>query len=225
LLLDQNLVKDMYARYENLIPKECCLLLGPNYALLHSSYAIFHQQSGVGNGLVERILVYFGGVDENNLTSKAISAYIELNNSDIELDVVLPTNSRHVDKIIKYATNHKSINLHSNLSTLAPLMNDADLSIGAGGATSWERCCVGLPAITVTDGENQKMTNSALAKLDAIKFLGRANSVSARKIYDSLHKLIKLPDKLKKMSISAKKLCDGNGCKRVAGYLEKITSN
>ena len=73
---------------------------------------------------------------------------------------------------------------------------------GLGAPVSAIGNLVGLPAITVTDGENQNMTNSELAKLGAIQFLGRANSVSARKIYYSLHKLIKLPDKIKKMSKS-----------------------
>ena len=34
-------------------------------------------------------------------------------------------------------------------------MRQADLSIGAGGVMSWERCCLGLPTVTIGIAENQ----------------------------------------------------------------------
>ena len=51
---------------------------------------------------------------------------------------------------------HTNITLHNDLPSLAFLMQKADLSIGAGGSTTWERCCLGLPAIIVVTGLNQK---------------------------------------------------------------------
>jgi RimJ/RimL family protein N-acetyltransferase len=39
---------------------------------------------------------------------------------------------------------------------LANLMAGADLAIGAGGITTWERCCLGLPAIALVVAENQR---------------------------------------------------------------------
>ena len=39
---------------------------------------------------------------------------------------------------------------------MVPLMLQADLAIGAGGVTAWERCCLGLPSMLVTLAGNQR---------------------------------------------------------------------
>ncbi len=39
---------------------------------------------------------------------------------------------------------------------MAQLMADSDLAIGAAGATSWERCCLGLPTVMVVLADNQR---------------------------------------------------------------------
>jgi spore coat polysaccharide biosynthesis predicted glycosyltransferase SpsG len=35
-------------------------------------------------------------------------------------------------------------------------MFNADLAIGAGGSTSWERCCLALPTLLFVTAENQR---------------------------------------------------------------------
>jgi RimJ/RimL family protein N-acetyltransferase len=39
---------------------------------------------------------------------------------------------------------------------MAELMAAADLAIGAGGSELWERCCMGLPALSICTADNQK---------------------------------------------------------------------
>jgi spore coat polysaccharide biosynthesis predicted glycosyltransferase SpsG len=43
-----------------------------------------------------------------------------------------------------------------DIKDMAKKMAESDLSIGAAGSTSWERCCLGLPSIVVVLAENQK---------------------------------------------------------------------
>ena len=43
----------------------------------------------------------------------------------------------------------------------------ADLAIGAGGSSTWERCCLGLPTITVVLADNQRGAAAALAERGA----------------------------------------------------------
>ena len=38
---------------------------------------------------------------------------------------------------------------------MAEIMSKSDLCIGAGGSTSWERCCLGLPTISFAIADNQ----------------------------------------------------------------------
>jgi RimJ/RimL family protein N-acetyltransferase len=39
---------------------------------------------------------------------------------------------------------------------MAELMAEADMAIGAGGSTVWERCCVGVPSLSLSMAENQR---------------------------------------------------------------------
>ena len=60
----------------------------------------------------------------------------------------------------------------TGLDNLAPLMFDADLAIGSGGMTAWERCVLGLPTLLVTAAENQR--RGTLRRAGAVDFLGAA---------------------------------------------------
>ena len=50
---------------------------------------------------------------------------------------------------------------------MAELMAAADLAIGAGGSTTWERCCLGLPALSicVADNQGRQVADAAAAGL------------------------------------------------------------
>jgi spore coat polysaccharide biosynthesis predicted glycosyltransferase SpsG len=94
---------------------------------------------------------------------------------------------------------------------MAELMSHADLAIGAAGATTWERCCLGLPTIQIVTAENQRRIAEDLAKDNIIKLL---NDVS------------ELPEVLKDieswitpLANSAKHVTDGLGVKRVVDYM------
>ena len=54
---------------------------------------------------------------------------------------------------------------------MAELMLDADLAIGAGGSTSWERCCLSLPTFIFLIDENQRMIVEQLVKFRSVKLL------------------------------------------------------
>ncbi len=171
LLLDQNLVANMVHRYDDKLPAHCGKMLGPKYALLQPLYSELYARTPPREGSVQRVLVYFGGADAGNLTGLAITAFLSLKRNDVALDVVLNTNGTHSETIRRQTHGQQNITLHSSLPTLAPLMVKADLSIGGGGATSWERCCLGLPTLVITLAENQK---PIAAKLDQ----ARTNSLA-----------------------------------------------
>ena len=94
-------------------------------------------------------------------------------------------------------------------------MRRADLSIGAGGVMSWERCCLGLPALTIGIAENQADVLTALAAAGAIVHIGAAASVTDGVIAQALHSLICNPGQVRLMSETALALVDGGGAERV----------
>ncbi len=177
LLLDQNWTEQGAARYAALVPAHCQVLAGPTYALLQPQYAALHRQARPRHGAVRRLLVFFGGVDGDGLTERAMRAIISLNQPGLTADVVVGANNPAWPALQALAAPHALLRLHRALPSLAPLMMEADLALGAGGATCWERLCLGLPCIVVTVADNQRPVTGLLAGRGLVDWLGDAGAV------------------------------------------------
>ncbi len=223
LLLDQNLVDDYQSRYNNLISANCTRLLGPQYALLQSKYSQLRARRPIKIGAVKRILVYFGGSDLHNMTGLAISAFLKLRRNNLNLDVVISQNNQHTGSIKNLARGHSSVTVYEALPSLAPLMVEADLAIGAAGATTWERCCLGLPAIVITVADNQIPSAKALHDRGLIQWVGHANSISLNHFAEALGSALDLED-LQDWSNNCGGLVDGEGAFRT-GEIMLLNSN
>ena len=218
LLLDQNLVAKMHTRYVDKVPAECRLLLGLEYALLQPLYAELHNQAAPREGAIHRILIYFGGADSENLTGQTITAFLLLNRQDIEVDVVIGSNTPFAETIRQQVLGHRNIHLHNSLPTLAMLMINADLAVGAGGATSWERLCLGLPSLVVTLADNQRPIAEKLHQFGMIRWLGHRDTVDESKISLALGELIQ-QGLDREWSSCCLATVDGNGVNRVSAVL------
>lgn len=96
-------------------------------------------------------------------------------------------------------------------------MASADLAIGAGGSTTWERCCLGLPAIVFSLADNQNTCSEAVAKQGAILYLEK--KVDAALLLASLEVALASPQLLRRMSDVGYVVSDGKGVERVANWI------
>ncbi|MDO8208674.1 MAG: UDP-2,4-diacetamido-2,4,6-trideoxy-beta-L-altropyranose hydrolase, partial [Gallionella sp.] len=154
VLLDQNFYADMQTRYAGKVPSHCQLLLGPRYALLRDEFRRFRDQVKPRTGAVKRILVFFGGVDADNYTGRAIEALSEIDVSGFHIDVVIGAQHPRLAEIEGMCAANGFV-CHVQTNRMAELMAAADLAIGAGGSATWERCCLGLPALAFCTADNQ----------------------------------------------------------------------
>lgn len=214
MLLDQNFFLDLQQRYAGKAPPECAMLLGPGYALLQPVYAQLHARAEPRRA-VRRVFVFFGGADIGNLTGRAVSAFQKLERPDIRLDVVMTSASAGFGALQKQVAGHPNICLHGSLPSLGPVMAEADLAIGAGGATVWERLCLGLPSVVVGLAENQKPVCKDLASAGLIKYLGFHDQVDEDLIFSALSDIIGSQD-ISEWSRRCHAVCDGEGARRVA---------
>lgn len=218
LLLNQNLIADLVYRYEGRIPDKCARLLGPDYALLQPEYAELRSHMLPRSGQVNRIFVFFGGADIHNCTGRTTRAFLSLNREDISVDVVISPGHQFDNDIRGEAKGHVNITIHDALPSLAELMAGADLAIGAGGITSWERCCLGLPSLVVTLAENQKPIASELARLGLVRWLGHHDQVDDNGLKEALFDCLRQGD-LQDWSERCLAVVDGKGCERVASII------
>lgn len=214
VLLDQNLVAQMDVRYGAWLPASCRQLLGPRYALLQPGYAERHQCASPRKGPVRHILIYFGGADQCNLTGRSISAFLALDRPDIEVEVVISTSCPHANAILRQTQGYRNIQVRSNLPSLAPLMMQADLAIGAGGGASWERLCVGLPALVVTLADNQRPIAAELHRRQLIRWLGDQGEVDEADFLQALRELL-AHGTLQNEFSNGMQVVDGKGVDRV----------
>ena len=95
----------------------------------------------------------------------------------------------------------------------------ADLYVGAGGSTTWERCCLGLPGIIVAVADNQIEMTRALADAGHHRFLGKSRDVTAGSLAHAVAELLSDRDALCTMAGKSFRLTDGRGAERVAAFL------
>lgn len=155
VLLDQNLYADMNSRYGGKVPSHCQLLLGPRYALLRDEFRQLREQIKPRTEPVSRVMVFFGGVDADNYTARAIEALASIGSHDWHVDVVIGAQHPHREQIEAACAEHHFA-CHVQTSRMAELMAAADLAIGAGGTATWERCCLGLPTLAICVADNQR---------------------------------------------------------------------
>ena len=219
LLLDQNWFENMENRYDDLVPVSCTKLLGPEYAMLRPEFAKARKSLKPQNEEVNRIFVFFGGTDPCNLTRMTIQALSEPELTYLEVDVVIGGNNPHQDEIQKTAESRELTNLHVQVDDMAAIMAKADLAIGAGGVNTWERMCLGLPALVVSFAENHKVLLGDLAKNGYVNYYGSAldvsNSIIKKGILDELSKTSVLSEQ----SNDVFQLVDGQGTGKVAKKL------
>lgn len=212
LLLDQNWIgNDSGTRYQELVPTHCECCLGPKYALLRPEYAQMRESMPRRDGRVGRVLVFMGGSDPTNETGKALEALMHSDLAHLKVDVVLGPNHLNVEGIGAQAACRPGTTVYQDIPTLADLMAHADLMISAGGATTWERMCLGLPAIVVSIASNQTKINEALMAAGYIDFLGEKSEVGVAKIAAAIRRYMNCPADLESMSKICRQMVTGTG--------------
>lgn len=215
LLLDQTFGRDP-ADYRPLVPTQCQLLCGSSYALLRPEFAALRPYSlqRRTQPQLRNLLITMGGVDKDNVTSKIL---IALRASplppDCQITVVMGATAPWLAQVQQLAQDMPwPTQVLNGVSNMAQLMADSDLAIGAAGATSWERCCLGLPTIMLVLADNQ----SKIAKVLSEAGVAHVFDSSKLKGQPLITTECSQPLWLGAMSSAAAAITDGHGAARVA---------
>lgn len=219
-LLDQSYFDDMDSRYQGLVPYHCRQLLGYDYVLLRPEFRELRTRNKKRSERVNRLLVFFGGSDPGNDTYKVVQAITSLNKPDIEVDVVVGQSNPFQGQIIDLCSRYENINFYCQISNFAELMEAADLSIGGGGFTAYERCCLGLPSIVVPIIESQIRPMKGLADKEAIDLMTGERTIEG--YINKICQYINGEKALQHRSEIGKTLFDGWGVQRVINEMETL---
>lgn len=216
VLLDQNYSADSEGRYRDAALAGMRRLLGPRYALLQPAYAAARAAAVPRRDAVRRIVLFFGGADPGNVTGLALAALDAPAFAGIAVDVVVGSSNPHRAAIAAQAAARPQTALHVDVPSLAGLFAAADLALGAGGGTMWERCCLGLPALVVSIAENQVPASRDLDRAGVVRYLGGHRDLSVTSLRTAVAELVADAPARRAMAERGWLLVDGLGTRRVA---------
>jgi UDP-2,4-diacetamido-2,4,6-trideoxy-beta-L-altropyranose hydrolase len=213
LLLNQNL-SGLSENYQPLLPAGCRTLLGPRYAMLREE---FSAPAIAIKPQARRVLVNFGGFDAAMQTHHAMQALADF--TDLEVDFVAGADNPAWAQMQALARTRPHWRLHSFVSDFHQRMIAADLFIGAGGGTSWERAALGLPTICIAVSNNQQANGEVMAAAGAHVFMGAREQVSVEQLRDAVGFVVNNFYLRQSLAERSQQLVDGRGALRVAAAL------
>lgn len=188
ILLDQNFYLNKDVRYAGLVPEHCKMLLGPEHALLREEFYEAKKHLRKRDGNIKNILVFYGGSDFTNETEKAIKALVQLHDEGYSFtaDIITGVSNSRREKIKYLCSKYQFLHYYCQVSNMAEFMNKADLMLGAGGSTTWERLYMELPALVTAVAENQIQGCRDCSQAGLIDYLGESEKVTVDVIVNAL---------------------------------------
>lgn len=194
------------------------VLAGPDYALVRSEFAgrraaaLARRAAPVG-----RLLVSLGLTDVGGITGRVTAALLA-GHPALTLDVVVGAGAPSLPALEPLAAAGR-IALHVDTADMAGLIARADVCVGAGGSSVWERACLGLPTVTLILADNQRDMAMALEAAGVTLALDARWPGLERALTDKVGRLVS--DAALRAGLSARSaaLCDGLGADRAARSL------
>lgn len=221
LLLDQTFGRQS-EDYRVRVPGDCQVLCGSGYALLRPEFAALRSYSLQRRvrPQLRQLLISMGGVDKDNATGQVLDALRDCPlPGDCRITVVMGSTAPWLKEVKQQTLSLPwPSQVLVGVSDMARLMADSDLAIGAAGATSWERCCLGLPTAMMVLAENQRFAAELLERAGAVRMLLPGPTFKTQ-IKHLINELVAAEGAQRSLVDGASKITDGKGCALVSDFL------
>ncbi|HRK62364.1 MAG TPA: UDP-2,4-diacetamido-2,4,6-trideoxy-beta-L-altropyranose hydrolase [Candidatus Omnitrophota bacterium] len=210
--------------YNGLTRSEAQLLLGPKYLVLARSFLRPRKLAVKKRYSFKQSIkthVFFGGADISNHTERFSRLLLERFNN-VSLIVVL---SGH------YEFDESIRSLHSLYGARIKILRNTNMAksllmvqvaVGAPGITTWERACLGVPALYCSTNLNQHKILLKLKSLGFCDYMGSADQVTDEQFVGFFRRFILKQAKLKSMRRKGLKTVDGQGARRVTARIKLL---
>ena len=168
---------------------------------------------------IKKIFVSFGGQDVSNETVRVLSAIKKSKLNYQKINFLINKSNSNLKNLKKISKNMKGVVISTESKKLSKLIQNSDLSIGAGGSMTWERAYLGIPSIVSILSKNQIEITKSMEKKGCIYNMGWSKNVKISDYQKILDRLV--INELNSMSQKNRKVVDGKGISRID---EKIFS-
>jgi UDP-2,4-diacetamido-2,4,6-trideoxy-beta-L-altropyranose hydrolase len=217
LLVDPSLGRPPEA-YDGLVPDKARRLVGAAFALVRPEFARLRETTLARRARQEpirRALVALGLTDPDMIARKVVRGLLD-DFGRMEVDVTVGREAQSLTYLEGLAAADFRIRLHIETTEMARLMAEADIGIGAGGSSIWERACLGLPSITIVLADNQRLMAQAMEARGATLALDTRALAFEAMLSAEWYGLAANAETRKRMTERSAGLCDGQGAERVA---------
>jgi len=172
--------------------------------------------------VADRVLVTFGGGDEQNVTGRVARWLAE---SDISARFVLlvgPDYS-HLAELRRWVESRSArfAIVHAP-DNVAVLMAETDVAISGAGSTCWELCFMGIPSLVIILADNQTRIAEGLGAAGIADNLGWFTTLPPERLRGRLKTLLADPGRREAMSKAGRAIIDGRGAQRVASAMVEM---
>ena len=217
ILLNQNL-HALNLKYR--CDSETIMLLGSRYVLLRREFLEYGNFRRHIPDKAQKILVTLGGSDPENVTLRIIDALKTLDDSEIDVKVVVGPANPHKEMLSNALKAARFPNeLLINPYNIPKLMAWADMAISAGGTTCWESMFMGLPSLVVILAVNQFGVVEHLMEGDLIINLGHFHELTLGRASSVIEETINGYETRSRLSKNSTSLVDGLGLNRVLNII------
>ena len=141
------------------------------------------------------ILISLGLYDNKKLLPTLVNTLSKLD----KINIIVATSSecQTLRELKEISKKYENTSLILDSENIAELMLRADICIGASGMSIWERCCMGLPSLTITIANNQKKITKETSDLNISQELSIGTIKDKKKLTAVVSNLIYSPKNCK----------------------------
>lgn len=215
LLLDQGPLRSA-ADYQSLVPADCRLLLGTDYALLRPAYRQLARQKV---SRWQRGLICFGGADPAGACLTTLNSLKRLPWARTIRWTLVAGGANpfwpELEQRVAELTDLDLVLLRQS-DQMAQLMQQHDFAIGAAGGMTWERACLGLPTLAVPIVDNQQFNDQVIARFQLAERLTLSELAEPELLLQALQRLEWQADDYRRRG---QQQVDGLGLDRLTAWL------
>ena len=203
ILINANLyAEELSFRLSDKIPH---MLLGGRYALLRREFRDSIQITV--NEHAYKVFVCFGGSDMRNITPRVVEALQGIDG--IQLSVVLGEYTECDEEV--YAVSGGNTIVYKTPESMYDIMRRCDIAVASSGTMAYEMAAIGLPAISITQADNQFLIGEYMLRNKLMKCIGNWKNVDLTRLKDEVTLLLGDSGRRKTESAGLLKAVDKNG--------------
>ena len=204
----------------------CTQLLGPRFAMLRRQFVEARERddrrttSGVSDA--RNVLVTLGGGETGGLVASALAA---LDGVERTLTIRCVLGGPASGAVVEAARRSRhEVELLGRIDDMAAEMSRADLSINAGGSTTWELCCLGVPMVVTVLSTDQAPIAASLVEHGIASRVDVVDETFDASLAEQVEAWLTDPGRRSAASRTGRELVDGHGARRAAAALVELAA-